>query len=177
MSTTVDQKYLDPEESQSELLTHLDEQTRQEYEGYGNNRIEAAFQDRVFIVYQATGRDGKNVQRPPDFIAKLRILSFIARDENGCVMRLLNEEKNQIEEIGHVPKKIFGFPIFISIPQSFTLKWDAHEHFGRMQRTLSYVVYIKARNRADFFSRGNFYCETLNKMKELYRHLDLNIEL
>lgn len=172
-------KYLGPEESHRELLSHLDAEARLEWDSFGHARIEPAFQDRVFVIYECMGRKNNSPeQRPPKIITTVRVLNFIARDENGCVVRLLNEETNDVMEVTHVPKKVFDYPIFASIPANFTLRWDAHPHGGQIERSLSYLLHIKSRNKAEFFSRGNTYMETPNKLRdELYRHLKLDLKM
>ncbi len=171
------QKYLDSEASLQELLTHMAPAAQAEWEAFGHLRVEPAFQDRVFVVYQASGKTSGGGQKPPVVHTTIRVLSFIARDETGCTVRLLNEVTNDELEVGHVPKKLFNYPIFVAIPPLFTLRYDARQHAGRVMRSLSYLLFVKARNKADFFSKDNFYMETPNRVRLLYPGVDLKLDL
>lgn len=171
-------KYLDSKESQQEMFSRLDPVTKAEWDSYGHLRIEGAFQDRVFVVYEDTGRNNSGAWRAPKIITTVRVMSFRATDEDGCCVRLLNESCNETMDVGHLPKKVFGYPVFVAIPVSFALRWDVHEHGGKMRRSLAYPLFVKARNRAEFHSKGNTYLESPNKMREeLFPRLDLKFDL
>ncbi len=169
------QRYLDSSESLDELVKRLPESDQAEWHKFGHLRVEPAFQDRLLAVYQACGKDHRGEQRAPKIHSIVRVISFVARDDTGCVMRIENQETGETMEVGHIPRKLFGFPIFIAVPPLFTLRWDLREHRGKMLRSLSYLLFLKARNKAEFFSKGNYYAETPNHLRDLYPgfHLEL----
>ncbi len=54
-----------------------------------------------------------------------------------------------------------------------TLRWDARQiSEDKVWRSLSFAVLIKARNKADFHSKGNVYCETPNVLRRFYPDLE-----
>lgn len=176
-SRAVAEKYLDQEASNRDLVERMPREDREAWIKFGHLRIEPAFQDRVFVAYRAEGKGHDQRQLPPTILGQIRVLSFVARDESGCTVRLLNETDNTTQEVSHIPQRIFNLPIFMAVPASFTLKWDAHVRNAQVERSLSYLLFIKARNKAEFFSRGNVYLETPKKFKALYSHLDLKLDL
>lgn len=170
-------KYLGEEENKASLFAEMPPDERAEWESYSHLRVEAAFQDRVFVVFQPSGRGNNNIQRAPKVLTTVRVLSFVARDETGATVKLLNEGTNETMEIGHVPKKLFGYPVFVAIPPNFNLRWDVHRYASGTQRSLSYILFVKTRNKSSFFSTKNTYMETPNTMRSLYSHLDLKLDL
>lgn len=170
-------KYFDRDQNFADLVNRIDPKDREDWDFYGHLKVEPCFQDRVFVLYRATGRDRFDVQRPPEIVTTFRVLSFTANDISGCTVRILDQTTNKDLEFSHVPVKLFGYPIFVCVPASFTVRWDLHQLGTKLIRSLLYIILVKARNKAEFFSKGNFYLETPNKMRELYPHLDLNLEL
>jgi hypothetical protein len=166
------QKYQESAASLEEIVSHLPDDEREEWASFRHLRVEPAFQDRVFIVWNAGTRDD-----PPKIVATLRVVSFVAKDDTGCIIRLLNDATGKEMEVTHVPKKLFGYPIFVAIPPAFTLRWDVRYHAGQALRSLSYLMFFKTKSRSDFFGKGVFYVDTPNKLRELYPKLDLKLDL
>lgn len=166
------QKYQESAASLEELVKHMPEDEQKEWGEFKHLRVEPAFQDRVFIVHSPQGKG-----QTPKILTTLRVVSFVAKDDTGCIVRLLNDATGQEMEVSHIPKKLFGYPIYIAIPPMFTLRWDLHNHDGRAWRSLSYLVFIKTKNRSDFFSKNSCYVDTPNKLRELYPKADLKLDL
>lgn len=171
------QKYLDSEASVANLVRQLPPEVQEEWNRYGHLRVEPTFLDRVFVVFRATGRNNQGAAKAPEILTTIRALNFTASDSDGCTLGLLDETNNRKMTATHLPQKLFDYPLFVSIPPFFTMRWDARQHGGRTMRSLSYLLFIKARNKASFNSVGNTYMETPNKLRDLYSHLDLKLEL
>lgn len=170
-------KFMSDEEGMAELVSLMPEADREVYAKFGHNRLEAAFLDRAFIVYRCEGRNSKDIQRPPKVISTIRVIGFHADASQGCTIKLLDEETETTLEVGHVPVRLFDYPVFVSAPQRMSLKWDAHRWAGKVVRNLTFVLFVKTANKAEFFSKGNIYMETPNKLRELYPHLTLDLTL
>ena len=171
------QRYLESAASLEELLQHMSAQDQEDWKKFGHLRVEPAFQDRVFVVYTPCGRDEQGKQRAPKIIATVRVVSFVAKDDTGCIIRLLNEQTGKEMEVTHTPKKLFDCDAFVAIPPMFQIRWDLRQHGGKWLRSLSYLLFIKTRNDSKYFSTKNTYVETPNKLKDLYSHLDLKLDL
>lgn len=166
------QKFEESAASLEELVKHMPEAEQEEWKQFKHLRVEPAFQDRVFIVWNAAAKG-----EPPKIVTTVRVVSFVAKDDIGSVIRLLNDVTGKEMEVTYVPKKLFDYPIFVAIPPAFTLRWDVRYHAGLALRSLSYLMFLKTKSRPDFFSKGVFYADTPNKLSELYPKLDLKLAL
>lgn len=152
----------------AELVSLMPVDEQKQYLNYGHRRIEATFVDRVFIIYRPTGLNAAKQHREPDIVTTVRIMDFMVDSTNGASSRLLDERSGAEMRIGYVPKKIFTYPIFVSIPARLTLKWDARKVGERTLRSMSFALLVKTKNRSDFYSQGNVYAETPASFKKLY---------
>lgn len=159
----------------AELVSHMPEEDRKRYENYGHNRVEPAFIDRVFIVYKPTGLTpgpkelGGGRHREPQILTTVKVIDFGVEVRDGCytVLKEVGQTDQELT-IGHVPKKLFHYPIYVSIPPRLMLRWDCRTVNGRAWRSLSFALLIKTKNDSKFFSAGNVYMETPNKFREYY---------
>jgi hypothetical protein len=163
-------RFFSDQENNADLLQYMPEEERERYLRFGHNRIEAAFQDRKFIVYQPTGLMSNGQHREPNILATLTVSDFEVGHQNGASATLSDLEAGGSPslKITHVPRRVFNYPVYIAIPTNLTLRWDAREVNDRVWRSLSFAVLIKTKNRADFYSKGNTYMETPNKFRKLY---------
>lgn len=75
-----------------------------------------------------------------------------------------------------MPRRVFGYPIYMSVPAKLTLRWDGRLlRDGRVWRSLSFAVLVKTKNKSDFFSKGNTYIETPNRFRQLYPGVKLEL--
>ncbi len=123
----------------------------------------------MFIVYQPTGLTTNNRHKPPQVLNILKVVDFSVDPRHGCQVVIKEEQTNQELAIGHVPRRVYGYPIYMSVPAKLTVRWDGRVlEDGRVWRSLSFAVLIKSKNKADFYSKGNTYIETPNRLKQLY---------
>lgn len=163
-------RFFSDDENLADLLTRMPEEDRTRFQNYGHNRLEAAFVDRVFVIYKPTGLLPNKQHREPEVLNTVRITDFKVDHVEGARITLLEDNLKQEMIVGHVPKKLFGYPIYVSVPARLTLRWDARlvSAQGRVARSLSFAVLVKTKNRSDFYSKGNTYCETPAKFTQLY---------
>src|SRR5687768_18617202 len=93
-------KYLGDDENKANLFAEMPPEERAEWDSYSHLRVDTAFQDRVFVIFQPSGRGNNKIQRPPKTMTTVRVLSFVARDETGATVKLLNESTNETMEVG-----------------------------------------------------------------------------
>ena len=144
------------EQNLAELVSHMPDDDQRRFNKYGHFRIEAVFIDRVFIVYR------------PEILNTVKVTDFGVDTRNGSYAEFVEQNTKQGLTITHVPRRLFGYPIYVSLPPKMSLRWDARNVHGRVWRSLSFAVLIKTKNRSDFYSKGNVYVETPNAFKRLY---------
>lgn len=161
-------QFLGDAENLAELVSHMAEEDQHRFNNYGHFRIEAAFVDRVFIVYKPTGLLPNKRHREPEILTTVKVTDFGVEVRDGCYAVLTDAEHGREMTLSHVPKRLFGYPIYVSIPPRVTLRWDCRIVNNRPWRSLSFALLVKTKNRADFYSKGNTYMETPNEFAKLY---------
>jgi hypothetical protein len=163
--------FFDDRQNLADLVKRMNEEDQRRFNSFGHFRVEAAFVNRVFIVYKPTGLTATKKHREPEIVTMVKVTDFSADARNGCTLVLRDEQHDQEMTVTHVPKKVFNYPIFVSIPPRLLLKWDGRllpEQENRVWRSLSFAIFIKTKNRSDFYSKGNFYMEAPNTFRELF---------
>jgi hypothetical protein len=156
-------------ENLTELVSHMPEEDQRRFNSYGHFRIESAFVDRQFIVYQPMGLTSLKTHVPPKVLNVITIKDFSTDARNGCQVVLKEQETQQELVISHVPRRVYGYPIYMSVPARLMLRWDGRQlENGRVWRSLSFAVLVKTKNKADFYSKNNTYMETPNELRRLY---------
>jgi hypothetical protein len=167
----VAEAFFSDEENLAELVTHMPEEDQHRFNKYGHFRIEAVFIDRLLIVYKPTGLTADNKHRDPEVVTTLKFIDFGVEPRNGAYATVKDEKFGQELNLTHVPRRVFNYPIYMSVPARMQLRWDARTVNGRVWRSLSFAILIKTKNRSDFYSKGNVYCETPNRLKQLYPNI------
>jgi hypothetical protein len=161
--------YFTDDENLRELVTHMPEEDAHRFNKYGHLRIEGAFVDRVFVVYSPTGLTSANKHKAPEVLNIIKVIDFSVDARTGCQIVLKDEQTQQELVIGHVPRRVYAYHIYMSMPTNMTVPWDGRLlDDGRVWRSLSFAVLIKTRNRSDYYSKGNHYIETPNRLKQLF---------
>ena len=165
-------------ESLQKLLSKMPPEDRLMFEEFGRGkptghfRVEPVFIDRVFYMYQCSGKDRFGKQLPPKVCGLFRVINLHFTLDQGFAVTLLDELSNTKQVIGHKPTKLLGKPVFVSVPNSFTVRWNLLEVDGKETWDAALVLYIKCGNKSDFFSKGNYYLETPARMRSLYPEIE-----
>lgn len=168
-STLAGERFFTEEESMAELLSHMPEDDRHRYLKYGHRQIEGAFVGRVFIIYKPEGLTFSKAHRPPTVLTTVNIVDFMVDPREGARVIVEDMTTSERQTITYVPKKLFGYQVYVSVPPQLTLRWDARSASeDRVWRTLSFALLIKTKNKADFYSKGNHYIQTPNGFRRLY---------
>ena len=168
-------EFFSDEENMADLVSQMPEEDRTRYGNYGHNRIEPAFVDRIFIIYQPSDLNAAKQHIDPKIVTTIRVLDFSINSIDGAMVRVRDENFNSEQIITYVPKRLFKYQVFVSVPPRLVLKWDAHEADGHLHRSLSFALLVKTRNRATFYSKGNTYAESPGKFRELYPSVTGNL--
>lgn len=161
-------EFFSDDDNMADIVNQMSEEDRTRYGNYGHHRIEPAFVDRVFIMYQPSGLNAARQHIDPKIITTIRVLDFSVDSRDGAMVRLRDENFGDEQIITYTPKRMFKYQVFMSVPPRLVLKWDAHEADGSVHRSLSFALLVKTRNKAEFYSKGNTYCETPAKFRGLY---------
>lgn len=168
--------YLSDAENLNDLVGRMPEEDRAVFSSFGHMRVESGFVGRLFVVYRATGLNVDKTHKNPEILTTVRLGQFQCDSKNGASVVLTDNVTGQTMTVGHTPARLFHYPIFVAIPPHARLRWDARpKGDGEMTRTLAHSMLIKARNRSDFYSMGNTYCETPNDFRALFPDCTLNL--
>lgn len=170
-------KYLSDAESMADLARQIKEEDQPLFEELGHLRVEAVFDNRLFVVYKPTGLDGK-AHRDPQVLTTLKVLNYECTSDEGSTVEIEDLSTGQRQVISHVPSRVFEYELFMSVPTALRLQWDARNTYdGKLVRSLSYALLIKSKNRSDWYSYGVTYAETPNRFKELFPNANVHIKL
>jgi hypothetical protein len=162
-------QFFTDDQNLADLVSHMPEDDQRRFNAYGHFRVEAVFIDRIFIIYKPTGLTSTGRHRPPEILTTVKVTDFSGNARYGCTATLEDVEHSQQLQVTHVPRRMFNYPIYVSIPPRVLLRWDARRLADdRVWRSLSFALLIKTKNKSSFFSKGNVYAETPIKFKELY---------
>lgn len=170
--------YLSDAENLASLVSSMPVEDQEAFNFFGHLRAEAAFNGRLFIIYRPSGLNPDKSHKAPEVLTTVRFGDFKCESSLGAFARVVDVTTGQTQIINHIPSRLFHYPIFVAIPPMCKVRWNARVVNGRTLRTLTYSLLVKARNRSDFFSFGNTYCETPNDFRALFPdfNLALNFE-
>lgn len=95
-------------------------------------------------------------------------MNFGVDPRQGCYAVLKDQNTEQELTLTHVPRRVYGYHIYMSVPARLQLRWDGKLVNDPVWRSLSFALLVKTKNRADFYSKGNTYIETPNAFRRLY---------
>lgn len=152
----------------ADLASRIEGPDRELFQSFKALTVHAAFDDRIFIIYQPQGLNHDGTHRAPNILAKLRCIGILCTSVNGCGIRLENMATEEVQDVGYIPVRPFGMDFFMSVPPSLKLRWDAKVVNGNLIRNLQYALLVKTRSRSDWHSAGATMCETINNFRGLY---------
>lgn len=164
--------YLSDDANLLDLEAHIRGDDRAVFRAYGHLRIEAAFIGRLFVVYKPTGLNKSGAHKDPEVLTTLRVVDFRADADTGCQVRLSDLTSGEEMTVDHVPRRVFHYDLFMQVPPLLKLRWSARVVDGSVSRNLAFAVLVKTKNRSDFYSARNTYCETPNRFRDLFPRFD-----
>lgn len=167
--------YYNDADNLADLTGQMPSEERSIFDKFGHLRVESAFIGRLFIIYRPTGLNPDKTHADPEILTTVRLQDFRCNSKDGSVAHVIDVMTGQSQEITHVPARLFHYPVYVSLPPFSKLRWDARMSGGKVKRSLSYALLVKTRNRSDFYSLGNTYCETPNDFKALFPACEMNL--
>lgn len=154
------------------LVDRMPAEESEEFNKFGHMKIESGFENRVFIVYEPRGkRSGQEKlieQREPKVLTTVRVIGLTTDLRYGAQALIRDEGTGAEMVVRYVPKKLFNYPIYISLPAEMSLKLSEFQKENGVQKLVTFALLVKSRNKSDFYTVGNTYMESPNKFKELF---------
>lgn len=167
--------FLSEQANLADLASHIREPDQALFHSFGHTQFEAAFRDRLFILYEPTGLTKDRQHRAPKIITQVKVMAFSADDQFGSEVLIKDLTTNDELWVGHVPARLWEYKVFFQVPPYSQLKWDGQASRDGVRRTLSFGLLVKTANRSDFYSCGNTYCLPPNKFRSLYPGVDVEL--
>lgn len=145
--------FLSPEEFYARLVETMPPEAAKTYRTMRHTRIEPAYRNRKFIVYEMNG------DRPKKLDTVL-VYDFVADDVEGTSMQLeLESRPGELLLVGYAPVQVFHFPVFVCLPPNNKLRWSARRD-NPTDPSLSFLMVIRTQSRRHRREKGVIYMET-----------------
>jgi len=155
-----------------EIVGMMPDNQAKEFDKLTYMKIEMCFKGRVFIVYSPRGmRPGQTKlgeQKSPRILTTIKVVDLAVSLEEGSKMTLLDETTGQEIYVRHVPRKLFNYPIYVSLPAEMTLRITEKRRTGERLGDITFPMLSKTGNKPETYTVDNVYLDTPNKFKELY---------
>jgi hypothetical protein len=166
--------YLTEDASVQDLFHRMESPDREECQSYGHMKTEQCFIDRIFVVYKPQGLKADGGHRDPVQLTQIKVTGFRVSGA-GSEIDLEDLGTNQVMTVSYIPKRLFHYDAFVSVPPKMRLNWDAQNVRGHIRRAMHFQVLVKVRSRGDFYSAGVTGVETPAKFRELYPDVTLKL--
>lgn len=148
-----------PDEFYKHLADSIDEESKAGLANMKHTRIEAAYRNRKFIIYEMQGRQ-------PVKLATVSVLDFVCDDDEGCSTQLeWMENPGDLITVGYEPVQLWDFPIFVHLPVHQKVRWSAREDDVN-DCSLSFLMVIRTQTRRHLRERDAIYMETYRSYQE-----------
>lgn len=156
-------RYLTDQENLANLELQLGKDDRKLYRELKPSRIEAAFLNRLFLVFTVDDAGAPNI------MTTLKVTDFWINAKEGAVAVLEDLETGQELELDHAPVRLFDFDAFMSIPPISKIRWDGRlDDDNVIRRNLVFPVLIAAKSRNGRMGSGGVYVETPKRFMEKF---------
>lgn len=141
---------------------------REVYQSFRHLRVEAAFLNRVYVVYRPTGLTRDKQHKQPEILGQVKVIGFSCDAREGCLMTLEDLTTGAIQQVGFIPKRLFGYDVFVAVPPFSRIRWDARPDNGAIRRSMAFGILIKTRTKSDHYSMGAVMLESPKGFRALY---------
>lgn len=169
------QNILSDKASEADLFSRMESPDRETFESFKNLKVEAAFIERIFVVYKPTGLLREGLHRDPEVLTQVRITGFRADAKAGAEVDIEDLKTNEVMTVGYIPRRLFGYDVFVGVAHRQRLNWDATLLHGVIRRSMSFGILLKERSRPDYYSHGATSIETPAKFRALFPDYTLTL--
>lgn len=167
--------YLTEEASVQDLARRMESPDREECESFKHLKVEQCFIDRIFVVYKPQGLTQEGRHRDPIILTQVKVTGFRASAAAGAEIDLEDLATKQVMTVTYIPKRLFHYDAFVSVPPKMRVHWDAQSVRGAVRRSMGFQLLTKVRAKSDFYSAGVTGVETPAKFRELYPEVTLKL--
>lgn len=160
--------FLSEATSLDDLFRRMTSPDREECEAYKALKVEGAFVDRIFVIYKPRGFDGAGAHRDPEVLTQVKVTAFSVDAFLGGSIRIEDLTTHEVMTVGYIPKRLFSYDVFISVPPRQRVNWDAAMIEGQLRRSMSFGLLFKTKSKADFYSFGSTSAETPANFRALF---------
>ena len=151
--------FLPPDELYKYLANNIDDDSKAVLATMKHTRIEAAYRNRKFIVYEMEGSQ-------PLKLGTISVVDFVCDDDDGCSTQLQwLENPGDIIPVGYEPAQLWDFPIFVHLPVHQKVRWSARED-NVDDCSLSFLLVVRTQSRYHLRERGVVYLEPYRTYQE-----------
>lgn len=163
------------QEQRDYLSSMVPQQEQEVFRSLKHSYLEGAFIGRIFIVFKAAGMTG-GVPNPPKILGRVKVHDFESDAEFGSDFSIEDMETRERLWIGHTPKRLFGYNIFMAVPTRLQLGWASNrDDEGNVRHTMVFGVLIRVHSRSEYCTEGKQYCLTPKRFKELYPDIEIDL--
>lgn len=152
MTIALDESFMAASDHLDRLVATLPQSQQELYRNMKNSRLETAYRDRTFILYEMKGRDAH-------VLDKLIVLDFECDDSSGGSCEIRAERSKEVFVVSYTPRLITPYPVFMFMPLHAKLRWSAKAGAVH-QGSLGFPIVIRTQTRLHARERGVTYCET-----------------
>lgn len=149
-------KYLDLKDHLQDLVNELPAPDQTLYRQMRHHRIEACFDNRIFIAYRIEGRT-------PKILNTLKVVDLAGNSVEGLTMAI-EDRQGKEQMIGFQPTRPFNLDVFIHLPLQLQITWSKHKEMK--VRSMLYGVKICQANGGG--APGTTYLDTLNGFRSKF---------
>lgn len=155
-----------PDEFYRYLADNIDDDAKAALATMKHTRVEAAYRNRKFIVYEMQGRQ-------PVKLGTIAVCDFECNDEEGCSTQLeWLENPGDCITVGYEPIQLWDFPVFVHLPLHQKVRWSAREN-DTDDRSLSFLMVVRTQSRRHLREKGVIYMEAYRSFQEEFFNKDI----
>jgi hypothetical protein len=162
------QQYLGEDQNLADLASRMQPDEREQYESFSHLRVDPGYIGRIYVLYKPTGLTADGLHRDPEVLGQVKIVDWYADAINGAAIVVEDMTTGQTLVVGHTPKRLFEYDVFIAVPPYQRLRFEARNVGRLVKRSLLFSVLIKTRVRSSFYSKGVSFCEAPKGFSALY---------
>lgn len=156
---TVRPVLLSQQDNVADLVSKIRSEDLSVYQAMRHIHTEAAFVGRRFVCVETFRRRTSE----PRMVGSFSIISFQCTDQEGSKVAMVHDQTNKMMTVGHVPTRLFHWPVFVSVPVYMGMKWDLKEYpNGNTIRTLLFGLAFKQVSSVEL-KNDSVACVTLNE--------------
>lgn len=161
--------------SLEDLFKRMESPDREVCADFQHLKVEQCFIDRIFVVYKPDGLDAAGSHRAPKILTQIKVRGFHANAETGAEITLEDLGTRQVMTVTYIPKRLFHYDAFVSVPPKQRVHWDAQSVRGGIKRAMSFQALVKVRTKADHYSAGVTAVETPANFRALFPEVNLTL--